>query len=773
MNTFSANSSRLCFVALSILLSLLANRVLTAQTPYTPDIGNVGLPANGVFHGGSIDTVQLNNGNVHIDIPLLHLPGIGLDTDIHLTYDSLVWNQATGPVSQTSSFIWTLVTMSRPPWQLKDPLTGYLKRGQHTLNWNCAQISGNPNEGAGQNTDIDFTSFIDEDGSAHPLPLSGLLPSGSSPVCALNGITGNWPTLDTTGDSNNGYYPVYSIDQAGYNYVADNNGNPVHFYDRHGTSFTFSSSSIGSASGLPAPLASTGNSCSGGACGSTVNPGGATNISYIPVVSAEDSNGNKISKVVSGTSTTIVDTVNRHILETYTAAASCPTVPTSPAPLPVMTDALVQTPNTIQYTDQNGTTQTITICYGLAPVSLEPICQTSTACGSTLGENTVTGSIVVPTSVALQNGDRYTFSYTPNPGDTYSMGEITSITLPTGGTISYTYGAIAPGFAGRQVISRTVTANGQSGTWKYDYAYTPGDQGVSSAATVTVTDPYSNDTVYTCTQSPTGLALASGVPPCYMVSEISYNGEALAGAPLVSKTTGYTLVGASLMPTSEIVTWNSSGTTTETDTSWDSFTPPVHANYWVSGLGVYASALTLGNTMSKTVYDYGSGAHGNLISNTQYAYLHQGSTSYVAKNILDRVSKISVYNSATQNSSTLVSQTTTGYDSFTQGGQSGLASTSGSATTQHDYTNYGTGNLVRGLPTSVVKYVGSSSSIANYTNYNDLGKPTVTVDGRGHLTTYAYGTQNAFPHHQREPRHKHRPPHVASRSEFESYIVHL
>ena len=31
---------------------------------------NVGLPANGVFDGSDFDTVQINNSNLHIEIPL-------------------------------------------------------------------------------------------------------------------------------------------------------------------------------------------------------------------------------------------------------------------------------------------------------------------------------------------------------------------------------------------------------------------------------------------------------------------------------------------------------------------------------------------------------------------------------------------------------------------------------------------------------------------------------------------------------------------------------
>jgi YD repeat-containing protein len=155
--------------------------------------------------------------------------------------------------------------------------------------------------------------------------------------------------------------------------------------------------------------------------------------------------------------------------------------------------------------------------------------------------------------------------------------------------------------------------------------------------------------------------------------------------------------------------------------------------------------MTLGNVMSKAVYDYGTGAHGALLSNTQYTYLHQSNSAYVTANILDRMTQASVYNSLTASSSTLVSQTTTAYDAFSESIQSGLKSTTG--TTQHDYTNYSTVNAVRGLPTSVTKYVGpSSSSTISYTDYNDLGAPTISADPKGNRTTYTYDTanQNAF-----------------------------
>jgi hypothetical protein len=31
---------------------------------------NTGVPENGVFHGSDVESVQVNNGNLHVDIPI-------------------------------------------------------------------------------------------------------------------------------------------------------------------------------------------------------------------------------------------------------------------------------------------------------------------------------------------------------------------------------------------------------------------------------------------------------------------------------------------------------------------------------------------------------------------------------------------------------------------------------------------------------------------------------------------------------------------------------
>ena len=62
---------------------LLAAPPCFPQTAGIPDAGNVGVPINGAFSGSNIDSVQLNNGDLHIDIPLLDIPGLGVPVRIH------------------------------------------------------------------------------------------------------------------------------------------------------------------------------------------------------------------------------------------------------------------------------------------------------------------------------------------------------------------------------------------------------------------------------------------------------------------------------------------------------------------------------------------------------------------------------------------------------------------------------------------------------------------------------------------------------------------
>ena len=458
-------------------------------------------------------------------------------------------------------------------------------------------------------------------------------------------------------------------------------------------------------------------------------------LTYQQVAQVEDSNGNKFdygaplnSPFYSDCQNTycFTDTVGRTIKETGYAGFYI---------AGMAGESYANEPQTISYIDQNGATQTINIKYSPYTLNIPSLCGNSVTCGPSIGTQASPASVNLPTSIVLQNGDTYTINYLlDSSGET--LGEISSITLPTGGVISYTWSGVLGingGITGRQVLSRTVTVNGQLSTWQYQYPPPYPNSNVTYNGTVT--DPNLNDTVYTF-----GVLNQNTCPsPLLVNQEISYNGSQSANSPIATKTIGYTLYGGyrgsgTYLPASNILTWNSSGETTETDTAYDN--PAVTT----SCSTVENSTISRGNIVSKIVYDYGSGARGALLSKTQYSYLHNTSTNpaYNTANIADRVSGVSVYNAT----GALVAQTTTAYDGFSQSAQNGLASPGW--TTNHD-TSYGTGTTLRGLPTSSTKCSGPSSSpcsasITTYTDYNALGQPTVATDGLGYSTTNTYAT---------------------------------
>jgi hypothetical protein len=52
---------------------------------------NVGFPTNGVFTGSNFDSVQINNGNLHVTLPMWSVKGRGLDVGYNMIYDSKGW----------------------------------------------------------------------------------------------------------------------------------------------------------------------------------------------------------------------------------------------------------------------------------------------------------------------------------------------------------------------------------------------------------------------------------------------------------------------------------------------------------------------------------------------------------------------------------------------------------------------------------------------------------------------------------------------------------
>jgi hypothetical protein len=188
-------------------------------------------------------------------------------------------------------------------------------------------------------------------------------------------------------------------------------------------------------------------------------------------VRVEDANGNQIT----AGSGAVTDTVGRSIPNPSSAsnnsgAGNCPS-----GALTVISNATWTVPG------PNGGSSTFLFCYVQINVIYE---YEFTGSGNT----TLTENSSFLQSIVLPNGTAWSFQYSSGTGN------LTQITLPTGGTITYVWNSIG-GCTGLPIdlpflTSRTVNANdGTNGhTWNYTY---------NGNNTVTVEDPLGNYTVYT------------------------------------------------------------------------------------------------------------------------------------------------------------------------------------------------------------------------------------------------------------------------------------
>src|SRR5205823_415578 len=168
-----------------------------------------------------------------------------------------------------------------------------------------------------------------------------------------------------------------------------------------------------------------------------------------------DSNGNQITATVPASSV-LTDT-----LGTTAITAAGQGTPSSPI--------------TLQYTNAAGTTSTVTLKYAAHTV------QTSFGC-SGITEYPPTPVNLV-SEIDLPDTTKYTFSYEPTPGAPSNVtGRLASVTLPTGGTISYSYTGGSNGIVCADGTAAGLTRQTPDGTWTYTRS------GSDPAWTTTMTD---------------------------------------------------------------------------------------------------------------------------------------------------------------------------------------------------------------------------------------------------------------------------------------------
>jgi RHS repeat-associated protein len=207
------------FIATIVVLAfcpLLLQRDLLGQS--TSASVATGFPENGAFEGSSFDSIQMNNGNLHIQIPFLTLPGRNRSYHYLYSYDNRGWgfktfNQGNG-VTVQSVIPETFNGMS---FRLPDPLGGFDVSRIVTDNVQCGQDTTNSPPIIFYGSIYNYV-VVEKNGTKH-----GFAPILSTPVgpsCGQKQITP---------------YRAYATDGSGWVIDIGSDGNVTRAINKEGT----------------------------------------------------------------------------------------------------------------------------------------------------------------------------------------------------------------------------------------------------------------------------------------------------------------------------------------------------------------------------------------------------------------------------------------------------------------------------------------------------------------------------------------------------------
>jgi RHS repeat-associated protein len=331
------------------------------------------------------------------------------------------------------------------------------------------------------------------------------------------------------------------------------------------------------------------------------------------------------------------------------------------------------------------------------------------------------GTISVIQEIDLPDGTKYQFAY--DSGTTAGhYGTLTSMTLPTGGQVIYTYTTFADSWGSkyRWLNGRTTSGTGiTGGNWSYvpQVITTCPPPTVNCGQKVTVTTPSNDSTVYTFnlnggpwaqqiqsyTGSPTTGTLLSTVNQSFdygnnCPANVQCNNPGAAYVVKQVETTILPIPGGTNLNQSKRLTWDSSknGNVTKQE-EWLFYTGSLPA------------------TADRT---------------TNITYLT--GSNYSSRNIVNKPTLVTV----TDKNANILSQIQKAYD--------GSALVSVTGTPNHDDTNYGTGMNYRGNLTQVQRLIsGTSNYLTTSTTYDMTGQVRTTTDSMSNQTTYDY-TDNFY-----------------------------
>jgi RHS repeat-associated protein len=403
----------------------------------------------------------------------------------------------------------------------------------------------------------------------------------------------------------------------------------------------------------------------------------------------KDLNGNTITGVANGTNEVDwTDTLGREVLKIVTNTAN--------------TQVQYEVLNSSgTYTTTTFATKTMTI-------------KTNFACAQGHSEGSYSGNLA--TSVTLPNGQQYTFTYEPTPGNSFATtGRLQTVTLPTGGIAQYTYPGPNDGVA--------CTPEGASATNENQKP----DQTNSLFRTVSNGSKTLNQTYSWVRQSGTTVQstlITSATPADSHVASkrvVTLNGGITtdqqfdnAGTTILRTVITTLGSGPSPNPASKVTILEDSQTRSETDYTWH-----------LTGL-----------PQTQTDYDFGLGSHGPLIRTTNWSYL--SGSAYTAKNVLDRVTDKTVSDPTGK----IVFRTHTDYDqnAFT---------TCPTAVPGHDDTVL-CSDLARGNATSLTRYTDAATPaglIVRHASFDWFGNSRQADSDSCTQTTWNFSstTEYAYP----------------------------
>ncbi|HXQ27062.1 MAG TPA: RHS repeat-associated core domain-containing protein [Candidatus Acidoferrales bacterium] len=406
----------------------------------------------------------------------------------------------------------------------------------------------------------------------------------------------------------------------------------------------------------------------------------------------------------------------------------------------VFTDTLGQTaltiggsgtpasPNTFTYTAPSGANAAYTMNYTNYTVATN-----FGVPGITEYKSSAAVSLV--TSIVLPDGSQYTVNYestpsipasgacTPYAGTTCVTGRLTSIKLPTGGTITYSYSGGNNGILPDGTTATLIRNTPDTGSNYWTYAHTES----GAAWTTTITDPSAQQnqtvmnfqTIYpTETQvyqgSSTSGTLLKTIYTCYNGSAAPCNSTAVT-LPIAQKTT-YKL-------------WPG-GLESEINTLYDE-----------EACG--NSNCSNGLAKENDEYAYGNGAPGSLVRKTLITYASLGNS------IVGKPSQVTVKDA----SGNIKAQTTYCYDEGTPSGTT-TCNAAGSPTQTNNTPQHVAVSGSRGNVTTIAQLASGSTTLGKIFTYYDTGNVNVATDVNGAQTTLTYGTGscgNSFPTSVSEP----------------------